>query len=113
MGILKVFEKSGFIRWGFSRSLPYGIVLPVSIKNKLEDEKEFRKIFSFIYWISDKHIIAGLPYDSIIGSTIRRLLIALTICKNVNKLIIIKDLKKDEENGEFVEDLSVFYEIII
>jgi len=67
------------------------------ILSSLEDEKyldDFKDYAGFILRTSVKHVNAGLPEDSIIGTTIRRLLIGLSRCPNVHKIIYLFDENK-------------------
>lgn len=67
------------------------------ILSSLENENHldgFGDYVGFMLHISVKHVNAGLPEDSIVGTTIRRLLIGLSRCPNVYKIIYLFDENK-------------------
>ncbi len=70
---------------------------------------------AFILWLPLKHIYAGLPWDSIIGTVIRRFLILLDLYPNVSKVVVIApDNKELEPLSKFhKEQIKKFYKFLI
>ncbi|MEA1998450.1 MAG: hypothetical protein U9N61_03880 [Euryarchaeota archaeon] len=83
-------DEYGFISTG-NLSSPYCIISSLKNKSMLEDFKDYA---GFILYIVDKYIKAGLPEESIIGTTIRRLLIGLSRCPNTYKIYYLADENK-------------------
>ena len=83
-------DEYGFISAG-NFSSHYCILSSLENENHLDNFKDYA---GFILHISVKHVNAGLPEDSIIGTTIRRLLIGLSRCPNVYKIIYLFDENK-------------------
>jgi len=75
----------GFVTGGNS-SAPYGLISSLKYKPILDNIKDY---VGFILYVNDKHVLAGLPEESIIGTTIRRLSICLSRSPNVHKLYYI------------------------
>lgn len=86
----KIFpEDFGFVIGG-NLSAPYCLISPLKNKNILENLKDY---VGFILLINDKHLLAGLPEESIIGTTVRRLSICISRSPNVCKIYCIKSDK--------------------
>ena len=86
------FEDYGIAVIGNSAS-KYGFLLPISLErgggNVKYIVKDFKNLASFILKITDKHLLAGLPISSIIGTTLRRLTILLNANPNTQNLVLI------------------------
>lgn len=82
-------ENFGFVIGG-NLSAPYCLISPLKNKHILENLKDY---VGFILLINDKHILAGLPEESIIGTTVRRLSVCLSRSPNVCKIYCIKSDK--------------------
>ena len=92
----------------------YCLLAPLSDRKKVRD---LRDIFAFILFYSDKHIQAGLPIGSVLGDTVRRLIISLLRFPKVKNIIflkggelkdsveILKRMKTIFEEGRIDEDL--------
>lgn len=82
-------EDFGFVIGG-NLSAPYCLISPLKNKNILENLKDY---VGFILLINDKHLLAGLPEESIIGTTVRRLSVSISRSPNVRKIYCIKSDK--------------------
>lgn len=82
-------ESFGFVIGG-NLSSPYCLISPLRNKHILDYLKDYA---GFILLINDKHLLAGLPEESIIGTTVRRLSVCLSRSPNVRKIYCIKSDK--------------------
>ncbi len=106
--ITKSYEKDLLSKYGFSVSgnynSKYAILSPILkwSERQLFIER-FKDYIAFILWLPLKHIYGGLPWDSIIGTVVRRLVILLDLYPNVNRVVVITP------NNEELESLSEFH----
>ncbi|MCD5401430.1 hypothetical protein LR013_02390 [candidate division NPL-UPA2 bacterium] len=70
--------------------------LLTSLKNR-DKIKKIENFVGFVVYIPNKHLDAGMPSTSIIGSTIRRLLVGLSRNPNVRKIVFLKNEEEDSK----------------
>ena len=85
---------SDSLSWVYDYSSPYCVISPISDKY-MDFIDEIRDNVGFAA-IIEKRVEAGLPFDSLMD-TIRRLLIILSKNKNINKIILFGDSSRNEE----------------
>lgn len=79
--------------------------------NDIRRVQELRDVLAFILFYSDKHIQAGLPIGSILGDTVRRLIVSLLRFPKVRNVIFLRDDKiKNEDNNRIFECIKTIFE---
>lgn len=90
----KILDGEGVFIQESNFSSPYCLITPLKNRDKIMKIKDF---IGFVVYIPDKHLEAGMPSSSIIGSTIRRMVVGLSRNPNVKKIVLLKN-----ENEEIV-----------
>ncbi len=84
----------------------YCLLAPLSDRKKVG---EFKNIFAFILFYSDKHIQAGLPIGSVLGDTVRRLIISLLRFPKVKNVIFL-NVENLEDSTEIITRIKTIFE---
>lgn len=92
MGFLN--NVSDGLSWISDYSSPYCVVSPIG-SSYMDFVDEIKDNIGFVA-IIEKRVEAGLPFDSLMD-TMRRLLIVLSKNKNINKILLLKNSEENEE----------------
>lgn len=71
----KIAKDDGLFLYESNLSSPYCIISSLKNRDKIDKSDKF---VGFVVFIPDKHLDAGMPISSIMGSTIRRILVGLS-----------------------------------
>jgi hypothetical protein len=90
----KILDGEGVFIQESNFSSPCCLVISLKNRDKIRKIKDF---IGFVVYIPNKHLEAGMPSSSIIGSTIRRLVVGLSRNPNVRKIVFLKNEEEDSK----------------
>jgi len=106
----KILDGEGVFIQESNFSSPCCLITSLKNKDKIRKIKDF---IGFVVYIPNKHLEAGMPSSSIIGSTIRRLLVGLSRNPNVRKIVLLKNKEEDSDRiFHFVDEVESIIEMV-